>query len=518
MRLRFAASLAAVIALPATAQDVGSCSRGTASQELTTDRLSSRLFNNGSLYFGGNSQAEYYVDGASALFAAGIWVGGRVAGTPRVAAATYSDFEFWPGPLAAGGLPVDPSDCSAYDRIYAVTQQDLDDYEAGGVPTADLSEWPVALGAPVVDGDGIAGNYDLEAGDRPDVQGDATAFWIMNDAGNIHFNTGSTPLGIEVRVVAFVAGADSYYRIGVTNRSGQTIDDLRVAYWSDPDLGDASDDYVGSDPSLDMAYVYNADNFDGGGDFGGFGEDPPAVGAVILSGAGSVGYAINASALELSDPADVGEFDNVLNGLTPTGAPYTVGGLGIGTGTPTAYVFSGDPITGAGWSEVSANNPASDRRMTITSTPQTLAPGFSRTVDVAVLYGRGDDHLLSVAALKARAASVASAYASGDFFPQMPLASEEAGPASAPGTLGLASYPNPAAAEVTLAYTLGAASPVRLRVFDVLGREVAVAAEGVRSADRHRSALDVSALPAGVYVAVLEVEGVRESVRFTVAR
>ena len=53
-------------------------------------------------------------------------MGGRVDGELRVAGATYSDFEFWPGPLdPATGRPVNPADCSAYDRIWKVSRGDV---------------------------------------------------------------------------------------------------------------------------------------------------------------------------------------------------------------------------------------------------------------------------------------------------------------------------------------------------------------------------------------------------------
>ena len=84
--------------------------------------------------------------------------------------------------------------------------------------------------------------------------------------------------------------------------------------------------------------------------------------------------------------------------------------------------------------------------------------------------------------------------------------------------LGLRASPNPAGASVQVSYTLAEAGPVRLSVFDVLGRRVAVVAAGERGAGPHAEALDTSALPPGVYVARLASAAGLASVRFTVAR
>ena len=84
--------------------------------------------------------------------------------------------------------------------------------------------------------------------------------------------------------------------------------------------------------------------------------------------------------------------------------------------------------------------------------------------------------------------------------------------------LSLRVSPNPAGASVEIAYTLADAGPVRLTVYDALGRAVAVAAEGERGAGAHAEALDTSGLPPGVYVARLAAPGGASSTQFTVVR
>ncbi len=61
-------------------------------------------------------------------------------------------------------------------------------------------------------------------------------------------------------------------------------------------------------------------------------------------------------------------------------------------------------------------------------------------------------------------------------------------------------YPNPASGKMTFAYDLPRPMYVRLSVFDLLGREVAVVEEGRRLAARYQVDYDSRALPRGVYV------------------
>ena len=65
-------------------------------------------------------------------------------------------------------------------------------------------------------------------------------------------------------------------------------------------------------------------------------------------------------------------------------------------------------------------------------------------------------------------------------------------------------YPNPFNPTTTIQYSLPATMEVRLAVFDVLGREVALLAEGTQSAGRHTATFDASHLSNGVYFYTLE--------------
>ena len=78
--------------------------------------------------------------------------------------------------------------------------------------------------------------------------------------------------------------------------------------------------------------------------------------------------------------------------------------------------------------------------------------------------------------------------------------------------------PNPAADRTQVTFRLAAPADVRVAVYDVLGREVAVVADGPRGAGAHGVAVGTAGLPAGVYVVRLDADGAAVTRRFTVAR
>ena len=82
--------------------------------------------------------------------------------------------------------------------------------------------------------------------------------------------------------------------------------------------------------------------------------------------------------------------------------------------------------------------------------------------------------------------------------------------------------PNPSRGVVRIPYALPEAGRARVRVVDVLGRTLAVLAEGEAAAGAHEARVAAGALAAGVYAVVLELEGdggINRAVRrLTVAR
>ena len=489
-RYTLLASLFTLLASAPAAQP--SCPSSSAAATLDAGEVRAVVYPNGNLFWRG-SGSQYEVPAGSriyAIFSSTLWVGGTVGGQPRFSGSTYGPWEFRPGALDADGQP--PADCAAHDRIWHVSLEDVAAYNATGTATPDLAEWPASLGAPVLDGDGDPDNYRLGRGDRPDLQGAAqTAWWVMNDLGGTHDNTGSAPIGLEVRVQAFafvpdggdvpeVVDESTFYEYTVIYQGEGTLDEFYLSLWLDPDVGDPADDYVGSRPDARLGYAYNASDTDAQ-----YGPTPPAVGVYgIGATSGDLGalgggpffargggerspvsslmYFINGPPSPQSDPGNAAEVYNYLRARWNDGTRLTFGASGYDpiNGVPTAFAFPGDAPDY--WSENDAlaadgpqPNQPGDRRSLQNFGPYTLETGQAVQLLTGILWARADDG----GALASLDALVVAAAALNDGGPDEPepifgntlVARTVETPSNVPATLVLP-LSNPGGAE--LSYTL----------------------------------------------------------------
>ncbi|MEM6325588.1 MAG: T9SS type A sorting domain-containing protein [Bacteroidota bacterium] len=536
------------------------CDRATAEATLDGAGVRAKLFTSGALFWNGGDHV-YEVpagSGRQSIFSAALWLSGTVDGEARFSGTDYGPYEYWPGPLGPGGAPPTPASCAEHDRIWSVTLADVAAYNETGVATDDLREWPAHLGAPVVDGNGDADDYDLAGGDRPNVYGGHVLWWIMNDLGGPHDWSRVPGLGVEVRVTASVATegvaqqfeegtllADlvryaTYYRFDVLYRGTEAVEDVHVGIFADADLGFFSDDYVGTAPEARMVYTYNGDDIDEGS--GGYGAQPPAVGLVAgrppegVTTRGSVLFksATQATAVAAVDGPSAA---NALRGLVRDGSQrWTFGGLGSDSGNPpTDWTFPTLPPDY--WSERdldgngTSNLPA-DRRMLISQGPYTLEPGEGFTFELAIPWARAEagGALGSVRKLvrfigpSADALPVAAPTDLATIFPSDPrvMTEPESTPRGDPPAFALAStpWPNPARETTVIRYDAPAAGTVRLTIYDALGREVAVALDGPTTADYHQVRVNVRGLAPGLYMYRLVANGrsLPTVGRFVVAR
>lgn len=459
-------ALLVLLAASASAQTAGTCALGTASDTLAGNAVRAGLFNTGGLFWKGGLPL-YRVPVAptgqppapNAIFAATLWVGGMVDGQLRTSAADYANWEMWPGPLDDGGTLPNAADCTSYDRIWRVSRADLRHAYAGGTPSADLRDWPVGIGAPafvdanrntvrdagepMVTPTGRAQRIDLAAGEAPLVLGEQTAWWVMNDVGATKRTTGTVPIGLEVRVEAFaMPSADAavdqatVYRYTLVNRSAKALTDAYVGMWTDADVGNGSDDYMGTDSARSLVYTYNGDTRDEGSDA--YGTPPPALGMRVLGGP-----LVAAPGATWTDPDGTAHpdrrrlpltatrtFDNIegdrawfsyrsLRGRMNNGEPMHACGNGGSSWTPacpvTVFAYGGDPVTGQGWLPNSSGISPDDRQMLASAGPFTLAPGEAQTFTFAYVYARGTSHLGSVTALREASDRVQAAWDGGAF-------------------------------------------------------------------------------------------------------
>jgi hypothetical protein len=433
------------------------CQPGIASADLDINNVRARLFNIGNFFSRGVQPTFYRVPKSGtgeAIFAMSIWISGEIEGELALTASDYGPWVYWPGPLDDNGRP--PDDCSQYDRLYKVSRQDIADYRDTGTPSSDLADWPFKLGAPVIDGDGNPDNYDLAGGDRPEILGDQTIWWVMNDLGNVHqwAEGAPVPIGIEAQVTAFAfKRADAlnnttFYRYKILKKGGKPVTDTYFSIWLDPDLGDRSDDYVGSDTTLGIGFVWNGEDYDEG--VNGYRDRPPALGVDFFKGPTA-----DPDGIDNDDDGEIDEAGETLamtsfvyynnDGLqrTPTGNPWTAedvnqyqrsiwrdktpityGGTGYGFSEIQApFMFPGEP--GVYWSEDNtddegtANDPG-DRRFLMTAGPFTLEPGDEQTIFFGIVWAQGADRFDSVKKMKEADILAQQAFDVGFQLPEIP--------------------------------------------------------------------------------------------------
>lgn len=522
----------------------GNCEPGIAEAFLDAGSVRARVPNNGSLFWNG-SPPIYEVpkgDSTHAIFNADIWIAGRINNEVRAAASRYGPWEYWPGPLDASGHP--PADCSIYDTIWEIRRSDLETFIETGEPTPNLLEWPWQLGAPVVDSDGILNNYNLEGGDRPELLGDQRLWWIMNDRGNAHEASGGQPIGLEVHASAFTfahpgfIGTDTFYRYRFINKNTVPLTDAFFAIWTDGDIGNFGDDYIGSDSLLHLNYFYNADDLDEGPS--GYGSAPPAVGVTILeSPSASTDGLDNDYDGETDEPDEMlgarstyseshflcefcgqptsQDYYNFMQARSRDGNQLLEGGRGVGdslneTYGPTSFLFSGDPVSQSFWSEFNLDgngtmNIPADRSSSISSGPFTIAPGDTIDFTVAFAWARGTDHLNSVTVLKEEVSLLHDAV--GAILSPNPIIATPINHETERALGFDQNFPNPFLQSTTIRYSLPQSMRVRLAVYDVLGREVALLVDAQQDAGIYTVEFDAGELPAGLYLARIELDHLR---------
>jgi hypothetical protein len=236
---------------------------------------------------------------------------------------------------------------------------------------------------------------------------------------------------------------------------------MYFSMWSDIDLGDAGDDYVGVDTTLSLQFCYNASATDA--TYAPL--PPPAVGFDFFQGPvvdGVAGEDINKNGVD--DASDFGIFNNQVVGpgkinLPMTAAYYFANGdpnigdppqndidgsrefynffqgkfgvsgapfIDLATGQVTTYALNGDPQARTGWLD-GIQLPPGDRRQGSASGPFNMAPGDTQEVVVAQIVAgaiQGVDRLSAIGLLKFYDAQAQVAYNNFFDLPTAPPAPE----------------------------------------------------------------------------------------------
>jgi len=334
----------------------------------------------------------------------------------------------------------------------------------------DWKNWPVNLGAPYIERNGILGyqapppftnypdpgniTFTVEsliiqkrdepgiAGSDPSIPADQVLWTVANDLDSVQtvaFQK-SKPLGLEIQFTIWgYKGYDQtgnmfFKRIKIINKGGVDtssaptpnngsfwLDSMFVGIWSDPDVGNSSDDLIGCDTTLQLGYAYNG-NFEDA-TFKIFGLPPPSVGYVLLQGPvvnGSPGdsavkdfhrifgkknlpltsFVYEGPGYPYSEPITIPAWWNWLRGYAPLVAEtfYVHGPF-----PETRFPFSGDPVSRTGFIDglgtVYSWAPG-DPRLMLNSGPFALAPGDTQEILVSVVGALGSDRLSSISLMK----------------------------------------------------------------------------------------------------------------------
>jgi len=413
----------------------------------------------------------------------------------------------------------------------------------------DYHNWPVDIGAPWIDHN-HNGIFDPDI-DQPKLYGDETNWFVMNDVGDyplIWRLYGSGEIGLEIQCTIYGYDREDalrdvvFKKYRMINKGQNFVEDMYFGYWSDPDLGDAIDDFVGCDTLLNLAYCYNSDNFDGDGGYEHYyGSSPPAVGYTLLQGpivpsfptdsafyndqwiTGYRNHGMTSFYLYINsdntfkDPGsgtlEGGEevYRN-LQGMHWNGNPI----IDPLSGDSTKFIVSGDPAKETGWYE-GAGWPGGpepfDRRMQIGTGPFNFAPGDTQEIVIAIILAQGEDHLDSVTKLKEKAAAIRQFYYTGDI-------SGIRHPASAhPTSFRLdQNFPNPFNPTTAIGYRLSAVSKVDLSIYNVLGQKVAALVSEKQKAGYHQVEWDASRFASGVYFYILRAGEYRDVKKMVLLR
>ncbi|QOJ27959.1 MAG: T9SS type A sorting domain-containing protein [Ignavibacteriales bacterium] len=460
-------------------------------------------------------------------------------------------FDYLPGTV--GGDTADPR-----SSIFVVRSSDAPFGEAW-----QKYRYAVQTGAEFYDGnnDGIYEPTDLNGNnqwdqneDAPLLIGDYTSYTVYNDAvpSLKRLFRDQHPLGIQVAQSVFVkslstSGFNETAFIGytITNKgTHDVLDDVYFSVYSDPDLGDYSDDLIGSDSTRNGGYAYND-----GGDTE-FGENPPAfmqsftqlpytyipgvtyidsnsnglydegtdtpldsvsvnlgpaIGQRTISGARFV--PVSSFMQTMQSHPQVGSqtltamLRNIQLGNDNWGQPIDVCEWSFGNGPALSdcdninphFMYSGNPVSGTGW----LNNTYIDQRFLLTAGPFRMEKNKPVSILVSLAIGRSNTALNSIKKVQDVTDFAHQIYNS-NFTDYTTSIVENT--AIIPAEFSLSqNYPNPFNPETSIRFAIPAAGLVKLNIYNILGQKVRSLTNEVLQAGEHTITLNAAEFSSGIY-------------------
>ncbi len=486
------------------------------------------------------------LSGKTAIFTSNFMWGGINFGDLLIGGAYYSS-GITPGKILPDGTPQDPTLPEV--RVYRVRP----DYKTSSFANEiadkegtlaeiknryekDWNEWPANDGAPYKDVD-KDGKYN-PAIDIPGIPGAQQTIWYVAndfDAEKSKRVSGCRSLGLELQLTVwaydkpYALGNTIFKKYKLTNKKNMNIEDMYLAFFVDPDVGYAGDDFTGCDTTLNLGYAYNGKDIDND-----YGETPPAVGFVIVQGPKVGGltsdvaiynqqkfnssknlgmnayYYFTCGASIFPCPtiglnASAYKWYNYFRGLHPTTNDYFSIPTEFGGGK-TKYTLSGDPIAKTGWID-GVQLPPHDRYFGMSTGPFNLTPNETQELVIAEIAAIGKDRFDAIKELKDYTRFITNIYRDSLYrYPEV-LTGIDDKINSIPTKFSLdQNYPNPFNPSTVISWQLAVGSYVSLKIFDLLGQEVATLVDEYQQAGVYNSQFSIInyKLSSGVYFYTLK--------------
>ena len=417
----------------------------------------------------------------------GIHVIGKIDNYPHLALNQWQS-AYSPGPIIDGeaAMLIHPEDSLRY-RVYKISKGD--DYS-----NPDYAEWPVDFGAPI------------DENGNPLFYGDQTLWTAYNALDStveyrIFWNEvrDSLPImPIEVQQLVYSrSGYNSdyvdifsntvFFEFKILNKSSVTIDSTFIGFWTDIDFCHPSSNPPGVDTSLQAGYCWTTDSA--------FCSVSPAVGYAMLYGplvespgdtanfgkTRKVNYrnSIMSSFYPVAQDAHP-HFDayfnlegawNVARGLYENGTPI----INPLTNQVTKFPLDGDPVTNDGW--IWTNNTNGEAGFYLFTGPFTLTPNDSQWMMIALVPSLGRNNLESISLMRQKIELLKGLDYDSLAFGRTSLfvtSVEGEDDKSLPKIFELSqNFPNPFNPSTKIEYKIPERGFVTLKVYDVLGNEVA---------------------------------------------
>jgi len=416
--------------ISATLLSQGDCTGSTAKDRLNVNNINANIGVSDMISFIDYPTYEYPKgSGISALFNANLWMGGYDdQGQLKLAAQTYrqSGTDFYPGPIPEEGTTPAVDICSEYDKLFTVYGEDIDNFASiynannGVIEEVDIPESmrnypgknnPFLQGkmylpqdrdiAPFYDLDGD-GDYNPMNGDHPSLENgkpafaDQMIFKVINDAGNVHTESGGEIMKMEIGVMAYSFQTEdelnnaTFFNYTLNYRGSSTLNDFYLGIFVDPDLGQWDNDYVGCIPDENIGYVYNGPEIDL--EY----ETIPILGIQILEGMKN----------EMDEEIKMTSFLAYYNDFSVNGNPETAlqhynylrsnwkDGSSVidNNNEETTLMYPGDPSNTDEWSECNSGEQASDKRFIMAMGTVNFEPGESKTFKKCILITNKQSH------------------------------------------------------------------------------------------------------------------------------